>query len=136
MKPKVPEKFFVIERKHHSILKWDKVTQDINGNPVTIQKYEIYRTSKTNGYGYDLLFEVLTTDSSGDVDTCFVDVEIDDGIVYFYKISVVNTLSEESDLTPEKTDYYFGDIQDKKVEVADEIVGRYDVSLFDTVIYG
>ena len=133
MKPKVPEKFYVVKRKNHAIVKWDKVTEDIEGNPLTIDHYHVYRTSKTNSKEFVLVATVNTTDILGAVDTIYIDIDIEDNEIYFYKIVAVNVALEESDFTQEESGIYFGDIQDNRPEEAETIAARWDISLWDSV---
>ena len=133
--PKTPESFFVIKRNNHAIVKWDKVVEDVDDNPITVKKYNVYRTRKTNSKEYVLFKEVNTTDFNSDIDTCFVDIDIEVNEVYFYKISCIDISDIEGEATSEKSGIYFGDLQDNKPEKAELIAGRWDVSTWNTVVY-
>jgi len=134
-KPKKPENFYVIKRNNYAILKWDRVTKDINDEDVTVKKYIVYRTQKTNSNDFIVLGEVTTTDFENKVDTIFIDIDIEENEIYFYKVSCVNIFDEESEATQEEAGIYFGDLQDNKPEKAETIAGRWDISVWDGCIY-
>ena len=134
--PRTPDNLFVTKRNLYAVVQWDKVTEDVDGNPVVVKQYNVYRTQKTNSKEFVLVREVDTTDYNGDIDTIYVDIDIDNNEIYFYKVTCINTIDEESDTTQEETGWYFGDIADNNPEPVEELAARWDISLWDVGIWG
>ena len=59
-----------------TMLRWDPVTRDMYNNPITVDKYLVFRTASKNLEDPTLIAEITSLDLRGFVDTLFVE-EID-----------------------------------------------------------
>lgn len=111
--PAAPTKVFVnrLVGNTANAVKWDAVTTDITGAPLTVTSYKVYRTTQPNALGStllpigsgDLFKTVSTTDVASVVDTLAVDSTIISGSTYFYFVSAVAS-AQESALSAEASD--------------------------------
>lgn len=132
--PKAPINVFTWKRRTHAVVKWDRVTQDVDLNPITVTKYTLYRTPKTNLHDYDLIFDIVTTDNDGFIDTAYLDMESFDDRLFFYQLKAF-VGSDESALSAFAATLHFTDLRDAVGEPALDKFGRWDVSLWDDALY-
>jgi fibronectin type 3 domain-containing protein len=74
-----------------TILRWDTVLVDVNGNPTKPNYYNIYRSTSPNLETMALVATVSTVDINGAVDTCWSE---DYSGFLQYGITAVNNVGE------------------------------------------
>ena len=94
--PKAPTKLItsIDETELFVVLHWAKVTEDTNDDATTVTKYRIYRAEKSNLKDFTMVAEVTTTDIDGDIDTIFIDSDVNLTINNYFKVTAVNVDGE------------------------------------------
>ena len=124
---------FVISRKNYNIVKWSKPALISTQPSANTLSYTVFRTANTNGYDYVQVASITSLDSAGALDTIYVDLDINPGEIYFYKINAVDAGPDYDNTgvySTEATGIYFADIQDQRPEKAETIAARWYVSVW------
>jgi len=134
--PKSPQNVFCIRRENYAIVSWDMVDQDELGASIIVDAYYIYKSTTINESDMTLKKIVSTTDVVGNVDTIFLDTDVNDSSVY--RISaVVGTPPSvvESQLSNKTVAIKDASLIDGKEELIDRKIGRFGVGRFGESIF-
>ena len=102
--PKAPENFIVIrdESRVNAVLRWDKVTQDVNGSAVTVNTYKIYKADTADSRY--LTLEKTVTATAGATQLTTLD-SLDPDIMYYFTVLAHSNAEGDSAQTDPATDF-------------------------------
>ena len=135
----IVDNFYVVRRHNYNIVNWSMPTPATGAAAFNIVSYNVYRTTKTNGYDYEQIAVITSLDANNQIDTVFVDIGVEDSTVYFYKINIVDggpNYDNTDVYSSEETGIYFADIQDNNPESVETAAARWDVNDWDSSYWG
>lgn len=97
--PKTPENVFVLKFNNFTLIKWDPVTKDTEGNDITVNAYRIYYYPVSEEPNKDKFYLVSSKDHEEKVHTIIL---IENAPDQYYKVSAILD-NEESAFSKEVT---------------------------------
>jgi hypothetical protein len=91
--PRAPENLFINRNSSYSVIRWDKVIQDIGNDPdyipgyTTVTAYYVYKTENPALADWTLLKKVITDDNFVDKDVFYIDFAPGN---YLYRVCAEN----------------------------------------------
>jgi hypothetical protein len=130
--PQAPKNLFINQTPNYSVVRWDKVIQDIGSSPnyipayTKVTSYSVYKTDNPSMNNWVLLSTITSTDNFGDVDAFYIDFIPGN---YIYKVCASNIVG----MGPCASS--FGILGNPQAIITTQ-PGLWDVSLWDASVWG